>query len=1034
LAACGLARGASELSFSRDVRPILADNCFKCHGPDQQQRKGKFRLDLPDSAARPTKSGHVPIVAGQPDQSELVKRITAAKDEDRMPPVDSNKHLTPAQIRTLTQWVAQGAGYEAHWAFTSPVRSAAPEVKNERWVRTPIDRYILSRLESEGLHPAPEADRITLLRRLYLDLIGLPPTPNQVDEYLQDQSPNAYEKQVEKLLSSPHYGERWGRHWLDAARYADSDGFEKDKSRDIYFYRDYVIDAFNRDLPYDRFIKEQIAGDQLPHATQKQIVATGFLRNAMLNEEGGVDPEQFRMDAMFDRMDCIGKGILGLTIQCAQCHTHKFDPLTQQEYYKLFAFLNNDNEAQPVVYTPDEQRKSADLLRQMREIEGSLKHHSDDWQQRMETWEKTVAHDQPQWTVLHDLEHQGDNAQRYHEYKDGSLLAGGYAPTKFNEGFKVKTNLNGITAFRLELLTDANLPGGGPGRSIWGTCALSGFTVEAASVANPKKVVKVTFDQATADIDQPTRDLESVFDDRTKTKRITGPISFAIDNNSTTAWGIDAGPGRRNQDRKAVFHCKAPIDLEGDIILTIRLEQNHGGWNSDDNQNNNLGRFRISVTNDTATVSADPLPKRVRDLLDVPTSDRTEQQTAEIFSYWRTTGPQWKEQNQQIENLWKQWPTGATTFALNARTGGRDTHILSRGDWLKPQDAVKPGVPSFLHALPADAPPTRLTFANWLTDRKSPTTARVFVNRIWQHYFGIGLVGTPEDFGYQGEPPSHPKLLDWLAVEFMEPSIKAGIEEGTISPWSIKHIHRLIVTSATYRQSSRTIPELLEKDPYNRLLAHGPRFRVEGEIIRDIALASSGLLNEKIGGRSIMPPAPAFLFLPPASYGPFPWKDETGSDRYRRGVYVFRRRSTPYPMLQTFDVPAGESSCVRRARSNSPLQALVSLNEPMFVDCARALARHTLEEGGASDADRITYAFRQVLARSPAEPEKAELLSLLTKERQRFADGFLNPNEITTGEKEVPKDLPRGASPTQWAAYTVVARAILNLDEAITKE
>jgi hypothetical protein len=884
------------------------------------------------------------------------------------------------------------------------------------------------------MRPSPEADKITLLRRLYLDLIGLPPTPKEVDDFLSDTSENAYEKQVEQLLNSPHYGERWGRHWLDAARYADSDGFEKDKSRDIYFYRDYVVNAFNRDLPYNQFIIEQIAGDQLPHPTQSQRVATGFLRNAMLNEEGGVDPEQFRMDAMFDRMDCIGKSILGLTIQCAQCHTHKFDPLTHQEYYQLFAFLNNDNEAQPVVYTPDDQLKKADLLRQIREIEGALKHHNDDWQDKMYRWEDAVAHDQPEWIPLHGLEHQGDNAQRYFEYPDGSLLAGGYAPTKFNEAFKAKTNVKGISAFRIELLTDQNLPAGGPGRSIWGTCALSGFTVEATTPANPKKTVKVAFDQATADVNPPTRELESVFDDRTKTKRITGPISFALDNNPTTAWTTNTDPGRRNQDRKAVFHCKTPIDLDGEIVLTIRLEQGHGGWNSDDNQNNNLGRFRISVTRDEGNIVADPLPKRVRGLIAIPRDQRTDQQTAEIFSYWRTTVPQWKQESDQIENLWSQWPAGQTTFALASRNNGRETHILNRGDWLKPEEPVKPGVPAFLNALPDGAPPIRLTLAKWLTDRNSPTTARAYVNRIWQHYFGTGIVSTPEDFGYQGDPPSHAKLLDWLAVEFMEPSIRAGLEKESAAPWSIKHMHRLIVTSAVYRQSSRMTPQQLEKDPYNRLLARGPRFRVEGEIIRDIALASSGLLNEKIGGRPVMPPAPAFLFLPPASYGPVPWKDETGDEQYRRGIYVFRRRSTPYPMLQTFDVPAGESSCVRRARSNSPLQALVSLNEPMFVECARSLAKEALEQGGASDADRVSYAFRRVLARPPAADEQNELLSLLKKETQRFSDGFLNPSEITTGTKEVPKDLPRGASPTQWAAYTVVARAILNLDEAITKE
>ena len=1031
---CASTSLAGEVSFTRDVRPILAENCFKCHGHDAQQRKAKLRLDLPDAKTTPAKSGAIPIVAGKPNDSELVKRITAANPDDRMPPASSNKHLTPRNIETLKEWIAQGAKYETHWAFTSPLRPALAQVKDTQWCRTPVDRFILARLESEGLQPSAEADKITLLRRLYLDLIGLPPTIEQVDSFVKDGSPDAYEKQVEKLLNSPHYGERWGRHWLDAARYADSDGFEKDKSRQIFFYRDWVINAFNRDLPYNQFIIEQIAGDQLARPTQDQFVATGFLRNSMLNEEGGIDPEQFRMDSMIDRMDCIGKSILGLTIQCAQCHTHKFDPLTQEEYYRLFAFLNNDNEAQPVVYTPLEELKAADLLRQMREIEAGLKRRSPDWRTQMAEWEREVSHDQPRWVALHGLEHLGENAQRYFEYSDGSLLAGGYAPTKFTESFRVKTNLHGITAFRLELLTDPNLPCGGPGRSIWGTCALSEFSVDAVSADDPKKKLKVQFSDATADVEQPARDLESIFDDKTKNKRITGPVKFAIDGSANTAWGIDIGPGRRNQDRKAVFQCKMPIDFDGDVILTIHLAQNHGGWNSDDNQNNNLGRFRVSVTTAKGDILADLLPKRVRDILSEPPEQRSDQQIEEVFSYWRTTVPQWQQSNDRIEELWKQWPQGTSTLALARRAGGRQTHILSRGDWLKPLDMVQPGVPAFLHQLPQNHDGSRLALAHWLADEKSPTTARVFVNRMWQHYFGTGIVATAEDFGYQGEAPSHPQLLDWLACEFMSPSVKAGEENTIAHPWSIKHMHRLIVNSATYRQSSKVTPGLLEKDPYNRLLARGARFRVDGEIVRDIALASSGLLNPEMGGRSVMPPAPAFLFVPPASYGPFPWKDETGAERYRRGVYVFRRRSTPYPMLQTFDVPSGESSCVRRAKSNSPLQALVTLNEPMFVECARELAKRTLLEGGDTDEQRLTYAFRRVLARAPGEAERSELLSLLDKERKRVADGFVNPNQITAGQADVPADLPSGITPTQWAAFTVVSRVLLNLDETITRE
>ena len=916
---------------------------------------------------------------------------------------------------------ALAAQPQQQWGFVAPVRPEVPNVNTPQWARNPIDRFVLARLESVGLKPSPEADKVTLLRRVYLDLIGLPPTIDDVDAFVNDDSPDAYEKVVEKLLASPRYGERWGRHWLDAARYADSDGFEKDKLRFIWFYRDWVIKAFNQDLPYDQFVIDQIAGDKLPHPTQDQIVATGFLRNSMLNEEGGIDPEQFRMDAMFDRMDCIGKSILGLTIQCAQCHNHKYDPLSQEEYYRLFAFLNNDDEAQRMVYLPDELRQAADLSRQMREIEGAIKHQNPDWEARMAAWEKEVARGRPKWTVL-ELEDAGDMDQRYLLQKDGSVLAQGYAPTKFSVTFRSKVPLSHISAFRLELLTDLNLPRGGPGRSIKGTCALSEFSVEAAPADHPEKKKRIKFGNASSDYDQPVRDLEPIFDDKTNVKRMTGPVKFAIDGNDNTAWGIDAGPGLRNQDRKAVFNCEQPAGFDAGTVLTIHLKQNHGGWNSDDNQNNNLGRFRISVTSESGKVVADPVPKLVREILAIPREMRTDREQEQIFAYWRTTVPQWNEANEKIAALWNKWPEGELSLTLQGRQGGRETRVLTRGDWLKPAKVVRAGVPAFLHQLPANTELTRLTFARWLVDRGSPTTARVFVNRIWQEYFGTGIVATSEDFGRQGEAPSHPKLLDWLACEFME------------GGWSVKHMQRLIVESATYRQSSRVTPELLSRDPYNRMLARGPRFRVDGEIIRDVALSASGLLDTKMGGPGVMPPAPAFLFLPPASYAPFPWVDATGPERYRRGVYVFRRRSTPYPMLQTFDVPNGESSCVRRLRTDTPLQALVTLNEPTFVECARALALKTLQQGGATDEQRVTYAFRRALSRAPTTAELDELCGLVQKERNRFAEGWLNPNEITTGKPRPEADLPKGVSPTQWAAYTVVSRVLLNLDETITKE
>jgi hypothetical protein len=907
-----------------------------------------------------------------------------------------------------------------HWAFRAPTRPKVPEVKGN-WARNAIDNFVLEKLQKEKLKPSPEAEKTTILRRLSLDLVGLPPTISEVDAFVADKNKDAYEKQVERLLASPHYGERWGRQWLDAARYADSDGYEKDKRRYVWFYRDYVINAFNRDLPYNQFVIEQLAGDQLPNATQDQIVATGFLRNSMVNEEGGVDPEQFRMEAMFDRMDCIGKSVLGLTIQCAQCHNHKFDPLTQEEYYRMFAFINNDYDAQKVVYKPDELMKVENLRAAIAKIEDDLKAKTPDWQKRMEDWESQVANNQPHWTVLKPrVEDITTGGQKYTLQTDGSLLAQGYAPTKHTAKFWSTNQINGVTAFQIELLNDGNLPCDGPGRSFMGTCALTEFRAEVTSVASKTNKTKVKFVSATSDYEQAEHELEPNFYDKSDRHRVTGPAKYAIDGNGDTAWGIDAGPGRRNQPRKAVFQCEKPVGFEGGTIFEVFLEQNHGGWNSDELMNNNLGRFRISVTTN-ANVVADPVPKGVRDIFAIPREKRTARQVATIFSYWRTTVPEWKDANDKIEALWKEWPKGETSYTLMAREQPRETHILSRGDFLKPQKEVKPGTPAFLHPMQS-AGTTRLDFANWLVDRKSPTTARVIVNRIWQSYFGTGLVPSPEDFGTRAEMPSHPELLDWLACELMD------------NGWSLKHIHRLIVNSATYRQSSHVRPELLERDPNNRLLARGPRFRVEGEIVRDIALATSGLLTTNIGGPSVYSPAPAYLFQPPASYAPFDWPEATGPDRYRRAIYTFRRRSTPFPVLQAFDTPNGDFSCVRRLRSNTPLQALTTLNEPTFMECAQALALRTLNEGGKTDDARLTYAFRRTLGRVPAADEKADLLALLKRQQQRIADGWINPYELATGKNEKPEKLPAGTTPTQLAAYTVVSRALLNLDETITKE
>jgi hypothetical protein len=1019
LLVCSPAALAAEgVDFQREIRPILADKCFACHGRDAEHREGGLRLDEREAALKGGDSGEQAIIPGQPDKSELVRRIFASDPNERMPPAKSKKELSAGEKELLRRWVIEGAEYKPHWAFTAPVKPRLPTVKNGAWLKNDIDRFILARLEKEGLAPSPPANSATLLRRLTLDLTGRPPTLADLDRK------ESYADAVTRLLNSPHYGERWGRIWLDGARYADSDGYEKDKPRFVWAYRDWVVSALNRDMPYNQFVVEQIAGDLLPNATQDQIVATGFLRNSMINEEGGIDPEQFRMEAMFDRMDAIGKSMLGLTIQCCQCHNHKYDPFTQEDYFRMFAFLNDTYEANVAVYPPDEMRQRADILRQISDIESQLKHRMPDWPERMAAWEESIASDQAEWTVVVP-ESDISGGQKHYNLPDGSILAQGYAPTKHTTDFEITNVADTVAAVRLELLNDPNLPLSGPGRSIYGTCALTEFRLEAGPADGSAKTAEVKIARATADVKPEEKELGTIFDDKKGKRRVTGPIEYAIDRKDETAWSIDIGPGRSNVPRKAVFVLEKPVSFAGGTKLKFKLNQSHGGWNSDDNQNNNLGRFRFSVTG-APDAKADPLPAAVRQALAIPRELRSAAQIAAEFSYWRTTVPEWTEANARIEALWKQHPQGTSQLAMQERDEHRQTFLLARGDFLKPTRPIQPGVPSFLHELSADNP-TRLDFARWLVDERGETAARSIVNRVWQTYFGTGLVATSEDFGLQGEAPTHPELLDWLTVEF--------VEHG----WSLKWLHRLIVSSATYQQSSKfqlSSSQLNAQaiDPENRLLWRGARFRMEAEAVRDIALAASGLLNEKVGGPPVYPPAPDFLFLPPASYGPKVWKEEKGPDRYRRSIYTFRFRSVPYPVLTTFDAPNGEFACVRRPKSNTPLQALATLNEPLFLEAARSLALKTLQEGGQSDVQRLNYAFRRCLSRLPDIEESAALFVLLGKELARLEAPDARPLELAANDPEHPPQVPQGMTTAQLAAWTAVARVLLNLDEAISKE
>ena len=578
-----------------------------------------------------------------------------------------------------------------------------------------------------------------------------------------------------------------------------------------------------------------------------------------------------------------------------------------------------------------------------------------------------------------------------------------------------------ITAVRLELLNDPNLPHGGPGRSVDGLFALTELRLAVASAEKPGKRAPQKLVSATADVTSPIRTLDPNFDDRSERRRVTGPVEYAIDGDDATAWSADIGPRRSNVPHQAVFVLEKPLNVKAGTRLTFSLVQNHGGWNSDDNQNNNLGRFRFAVTGGEGA-KADPIPVAVRKVLAIPGAERSAAQQAELFSYWRTTVPDFAEANRRLDALWQSHPRGTTQLVLAERVERRPTHRLERGNFLEPAEEVTPGVPSFLNPLAAENP-TRLDFARWLVDPKSPTAARTAANRIWQAYFGTGLVRTAEDLGTQGDFPTHPELLDWLAVELMEHG------------WSQKHLHRLIVSSATYQQSAATSPDLLTRDPANQLLARGARYRVDAETVRDIALAASGLLTTTVGGPSVFPPAPDFLFRAPASYGPKTWFYDLGADKYRRALYTFRYRSVPYPAFDSFDAPSGEISCVRRPRSNTPLQALTTLNESLYLECARELARQIVAEGGQSDDERIRYAFRRCLTRSPAPAEMVTLTKFLEEQKSRFQAEGADPWQllaIDDSQKHHP--LPANATAPELAAWTTLARVVLNLDETITKE
>lgn len=1010
---------AKAPDFNRDVRPILSDNCFNCHGPDAGTREARFRLDDRDAALRGGASGLPGIVPGKPDESELILRLTSPFEDERMPPVDSHKPaLSAAQVDVLKTWIQAGAEYRPHWAFIAPEKPELPPAAVRGW-DAPVDRLVSSRLAAEGLVPASEADAETLVRRLYLDVIGLPPTPDQVTAFNRE----GFDATLDRLLASEAYGEKWARHWLDAARYADSNGFEKDLPREQWAWRDWVIGALNRDLPYDRFIVEQVAGDLLPEATQEQIVATGFLRNSMINEEGAIVPEQFRIEEIFDRVDCLGRAVMGITLQCAQCHTHKFDPISHDEYFGLFAFLNDTYEAQSWVYSDEQLSVVDEIKRTIAAAEARLQEKRSGWEADLAAWEREVLARDVAWQTLTATE-LGSTSGLNHptQEADGSIFSLGHPTTRGAVYAIAEPVLDGVTALRMELLTHRDLAFGGPGRSKYGTWALSELTAE---VQTPGTTTwhKVGLKKATADFSEEPGPLEDEWAanfDKEK-KRTKGPVDYLIDGDLLTGWRADRGPGRRNQESVAIVQFECPLEYPAGTKLRLQWTTDHGG--SDNGRHSVMvGRVRFGLTR-APDAEAAPVDYAAVLAMRTPAAERTDEQRRVVFEAWRRSLPEAAEANAAAEAAYARFPKAKTSVLhLAARTPdqSRPTRLLDRGAWDQPKHVVAPGTPAALHPFPEDGPRDRLAFARWLVDRRSPLAARVAVNRVWQAVFGLGLVETSEDFGTRAPVPAHLDVLDWLAVDFME------------NGWSQKHLVRTILRSATYRQASRVTPELLERDPANRLLARGPRFRVEAEVMRDSALQVAGVLTHKVGGPSIFPPVPQSV-LDYNYTQPTYWIPAEGPERYRRALYVFRKRSMPDPVLSAFDAPNADTACVRRPRSNTPLAALTSLNEPVFVEAAQNLALRVLREGGATDAERADYAYRLCTTRPMRPAEWAHVQRLLDGTRQRLAEGWLVAREIATGDAAKLPNLPPGVTPQDAAAWTVVARVLLNLDETLTK-
>jgi len=1163
----------SPVDFNHDIRPIISSKCYHCHGPDEKSREAKLRLDLRDEAIK-ERDGVRAIVPGDVAASEAIIRVLSKDKDEVMPPPKEGHALDAREVALLKKWIEQGAEYKEHWAWGKPVRAEVPRIADLRlpnadwkngadgfgdWSANPIDGFILQKLAAAKMMPSREAEPETLIRRLTLDLTGLPPTPEEVAAFVKTWSadPSIANHQstigntADRLLAAPAFGERWARMWLDLARYADSTGYGSDFFRlTIWPYRDWVINAFNRNLPYDQFTIEQLAGDLLPNATALQISATAFHRNTMTNVEGGTIDEEYRVAAVKDRVATTGQVWMGLTVGCAQCHTHKFDPIPHTDYYRFFGVFNQtedsdraDEEPKLPLPTPDEQQKMDTLKTEIAALDGQMRGTPPELLEELRGWEPKMRAPVA-WTVLEPATVKAGSLAEVNVRPDHSVFAAGMQPATDFYTVKVRGGLRAITGFRIEMLPDPADATKGPGRFAAGAAALSDFRVSvvpanrAAATARYVRVERtgggfislaevqafsrgenVTLKgkasqsstyataaaaraidgktdgnyaknsvQHTGDGDQApwwevdlTADKtiekvvlwnrtdggvgnriagarlvlldaqrQPVFEQKLDhfasdlavsvdgAKAVTlrnasadveeagGEPARAIDATSETAWTIPGG----GQSRVFAVETTQPVDVPEDAELVFTLNQRQ--------QEKTITRFRLSMTTQPSPVRE--LTPAIRTILAIEPAQRSAAQAAQLINYFRPISQQFATTQRALDAkraaLAAIKPLALPVLRELAGDKRRETHLFTKGNYLAPAEKLESGLLSaFATFMPAEAKVDRLTAAQWIVNPENTLTARVAVNRFWAQLFGTGIVETEEDFGTQGALPSHPELLDWLAVAFQSPKTDSSSQPSTLNHqpslgWDVKALLKLIVTSAAYQQSSRVTPETLEKDARNRLVSHAPRRRLDAEAVRDQALVLSGLLSRKIGGPSVYPPQPDGLWKVAFNGGQNTYPTSKGEDRYRRGIYTFWRRTMPPPSMATFDAPSRESCTVRRTATNTPLQAFVTLNDPVFVECAQALARRIIREGGADLPARLRFALKLCLARPPADAQVQALASLYENELATYRADQPGALKLATDPLG---PLPDGADAAEYAAWTVVANVLLNLDGVLTK-